>query len=123
VRSRLAEPAYISFARTAAATLLSAPTTPPSNSDTAKRIVFFDSTGFDEGDEICGSGSAELEDDGTIEIEQRRRCDPEGLSRMPSSTACSKKQVMLAGRTGHSRSCPTLRRPACSIANLDAMVE
>jgi hypothetical protein len=26
-------------------------------------------TGFVEGDEICGSGSAELEDDGTIEIE------------------------------------------------------
>lgn len=34
-----------------------------------QRIVFFNWTGFDEGDEICGSGSAELEDDGTIEIE------------------------------------------------------
>ena len=32
-------------------------------------IVFFNWTGFDEGDEICGSDSAELEDDGTIEIE------------------------------------------------------
>jgi hypothetical protein len=32
------------------------------------RTVFFDWTGFDEGDEICGSGSAELEDDGTAEI-------------------------------------------------------
>ena len=34
-----------------------------------RRIVFFNWTGFDEGDQICGSGSAELEDDGTIEIE------------------------------------------------------
>ncbi|MGB8364166.1 MAG: hypothetical protein ACLQUZ_13260 [Rhizomicrobium sp.] len=35
----------------------------------AKRIVFFTWTGFDEGGEISGSGSAELDDDGTIEIE------------------------------------------------------
>ena len=35
----------------------------------ARRIVSFNWMGFDEGDEICGSGSAELEDDGTIEIE------------------------------------------------------
>jgi len=34
-----------------------------------QRIVFFNWTGFAEGDEICGSGSAELEDDGAIEIE------------------------------------------------------
>ena len=34
-----------------------------------QRIVFFNWMGFDEGDEICGSGSAELSDDGTIEIE------------------------------------------------------
>jgi hypothetical protein len=32
-------------------------------------IVFFRWTGFDEGDEITGSGSAELQDDGTLEIE------------------------------------------------------
>ena len=35
----------------------------------AKSIVFFTWTGFDEGDEISGSGSAELDDDGAIEIE------------------------------------------------------
>ena len=34
-----------------------------------QRIVFFNWTGFDEGDQVCGSGSAELEDDGSIEIE------------------------------------------------------
>src|SRR5690348_6947323 len=32
-------------------------------------VVFFTWMGFDEGDEVTGSGSAELEDDGTIEIE------------------------------------------------------
>jgi hypothetical protein len=32
-------------------------------------VVFFTWMGFDEGDEVTGSGSAELQDDGTIEIE------------------------------------------------------
>jgi len=32
-------------------------------------IVFFRWSGFDEGDEISGHGSAELQDDGSIEIE------------------------------------------------------
>ena len=35
----------------------------------AKTIVFFRWQGFDEGDEISGDASAELQDDGTIEIE------------------------------------------------------
>ena len=35
----------------------------------AQTIVFFTWSGFDEGDEIFGSGSAELDDDGIIEIE------------------------------------------------------
>lgn len=35
----------------------------------ASRIVFFTWDGFDEGDAISGSGSAELDDDGAIEIE------------------------------------------------------
>jgi hypothetical protein len=34
-----------------------------------RHIVFFTWSGFDEGDEVRGSGSAELEDDGTVEIE------------------------------------------------------
>ena len=34
-----------------------------------QRIVFFNWTGFDEGDEIRGSGSAALENDAAIEIE------------------------------------------------------
>jgi hypothetical protein len=35
----------------------------------ARRIVFFSWAGFDEGDEMTGTGSAELGDDGTVEIE------------------------------------------------------
>ena len=34
-----------------------------------KRTVFFTWEGFDEMDETSGSGSAELDDDGTVEIE------------------------------------------------------
>ncbi|WP_197706433.1 hypothetical protein [Magnetospirillum sp. 15-1] len=35
----------------------------------ARTIVFFRWAGFDEGDEVNGSGSAELTDDGTLEIQ------------------------------------------------------
>lgn len=34
-----------------------------------RSIVFFTWTGFDEMDEVSGSGSAELLDDGTLEME------------------------------------------------------
>lgn len=34
-----------------------------------RTIVFFRWAGFDEGDEVTGSGSAELTDEGTLEIE------------------------------------------------------
>ena len=35
----------------------------------APRIVFFNWAGSDEGDQMSGSGSADLSDDGTLEIE------------------------------------------------------
>ena len=35
----------------------------------SRTIIFFRWNGFDEGDEVFGGGSAELQDDGTIEIE------------------------------------------------------
>jgi hypothetical protein len=35
----------------------------------SRTVVFFRWTGFDEGDEVSGEGSAELQDDGTLEIE------------------------------------------------------
>ena len=34
----------------------------------SRSMVFFTWAGFDEGDEITGTGSAELNDDGTLEI-------------------------------------------------------
>jgi hypothetical protein len=34
-----------------------------------RRVVFFRWSGFDEGDHIAGNGSAELQDDGSLEIE------------------------------------------------------
>ena len=35
----------------------------------SRSIVFFRWRGFDEGDDVSGEGSAELQDDGTVEIE------------------------------------------------------
>ncbi len=35
----------------------------------ARRIIFFTWAGFDEMDQVSGSGSAELDDDGTLSIE------------------------------------------------------
>lgn len=37
--------------------------------DYAQTVVFFSFTGSDEGDEVNGSGSADLDDNGTLEIE------------------------------------------------------
>jgi hypothetical protein len=34
-----------------------------------RRIIFFRWSGFDEGDQIAGDGSAKLQDDGSLEIE------------------------------------------------------
>lgn len=55
----------------AAENSLSVPSRPRWEREYAPRIVLFNWTGFDEGDEVSGSGSAELtEDDDTIlEIE------------------------------------------------------
>ena len=53
--------------------------------------VFFTWAGFDEGDEITGSGSADLNDDGTIEIAFAYHLGDEAVikaERMTSSTAC-----------------------------------
>jgi len=54
-------------------------------------MVFFTWAGFDEMDEVTGSGSAELLDDGSIEIEfAYNLCDQAILktNRDTSSTAC-----------------------------------
>ena len=59
--------------------------------NTAASMVFFTGAGFDEGDEITGSGSAELNDDGTIEVAFAYHLGDEAVlkaERMTSSTAC-----------------------------------
>jgi hypothetical protein len=65
----LVEPAYMTFAKNGRGEFAFGVVNATMELAYGQRIVFFNWTGFDEGDEICGSGSAELEDDGTIEIE------------------------------------------------------
>ncbi len=57
----------------------------------SRTLVFFTWEGFDEMDEVRGSGSAELQDDGTLEIEFAYQHGDEATlraKRVPSSTAC-----------------------------------
>ena len=57
----------------------------------APNMVFFTWAGFDEMDEVSGSGTAELLDDGSIEIEFDYHLGDEALLRAvraTSSTAC-----------------------------------
>jgi hypothetical protein len=56
-----------------------------------RTIVFFTWEGFDEMTEVRGTGSAELNDDGSIEIEFAYHLGDEAVlkaERMDSSTAC-----------------------------------
>ena len=56
-----------------------------------RSIVFFTWTGFDEMDEVSGSGSAELLDDGSLEIEFAYHLGDEAVlkaKRTTSSAAC-----------------------------------
>ena len=57
----------------------------------SRSMVFFTWAGFEEGDEFTGSGSAELNDDGTIEIEFAYHLGDEAVLKaepVSSSTAC-----------------------------------
>ena len=45
----------------------------------SRRIIFFTWQGFDEMDEVSGDGSAELDDDGCLEIEIRRHLGDEAI--------------------------------------------
>ena len=65
----LVEPAYMAFAKNGRGEFAFGVVNATMELGYGQRILFFSWTGFDEGYEICGSGSAELEDDGTIEIE------------------------------------------------------
>jgi hypothetical protein len=65
----LIEPAQITFDRNGRGEFAFGVVNATMELEYANRIVFFTWTGFDEGDEISGSGSAELDDDGAIEVE------------------------------------------------------
>jgi hypothetical protein len=57
----------------------------------SRSAVFFTWAGFDEMDEVAGSGSAELQDDGSLEIEFAYHLGDEAVLkavRASSSTAC-----------------------------------
>jgi hypothetical protein len=57
----------------------------------SRSTVYFTWAGFDEGDEITAAGSAELNDDGTIEIAFTYHLGDEAVLKaepMTSSTAC-----------------------------------
>ena len=65
----LVEPAYMTFNEDGRGEFAFGVVNATMELEYARRIVFFDWAGFDEGDEVTGSGSAELDDDGTVEIE------------------------------------------------------
>ncbi len=65
----LVEPAYIAFDRNGRGEFAFGAVNATMDLEYARRIVFFTWAGFDEDDEVSGSGSAELDDDDAIEVE------------------------------------------------------
>ena len=64
----LVEPAYLQIGSDGRAEFAFGALNGTAELEYGRSIVFFRWTGFDEGDEIAGNGSAEIEDDGTLEI-------------------------------------------------------
>jgi len=65
----MVEPAYLQIGRDGWAEFAFGCVTAGGEIEYSQTIVFFRWRGFDEGDEVSGDGSAELQDDGSIEIE------------------------------------------------------
>jgi hypothetical protein len=65
----LVKPAYLQIALAGWAAFAFRCVTAGGELEYSRTIVFFRWSGFDEGDEVSGNGSAKLQDDGTIEIE------------------------------------------------------
>jgi hypothetical protein len=65
----LVKPAYLQIGHARWAEFAFGCVTAGGGREYSRTIVFFRWSGFDEGDEVSGDGSAELQDDGTIEIE------------------------------------------------------
>ena len=65
----MAEPAYLQIGSNGSVEFAFGCVTASGELEYSRTIVFFRWSGFDEGDEVSGDGSAELQDNGTIEIE------------------------------------------------------
>ena len=87
----LVDPAFISIGRGGRGELAFGVVNASLDLSYSRTIVFFTFEGFDEGDEVNGSGSAELLDDGTLEIEISFHLGDDATLRAerdPSSTSC-----------------------------------
>ena len=65
----LVEPAYISFDKNGHGEIAFGAMQAGLDLEYARRLIFFTWAGFEEMDEVNGSGCAELNDDGTLSIE------------------------------------------------------
>ena len=65
----LVEPAYISFDKNGHGEIAFGAMQAGLDLEYARRLIFFTWAGFEEMDEVKGSGCAELNDDGTLSIE------------------------------------------------------
>ena len=65
----LVEPAYVTFGQDGRGEFAFGAINATMELEYARRFIFFSWAGFDEGDEMTGSGSADLAEDGILEIE------------------------------------------------------
>jgi hypothetical protein len=65
----LVEPAYVIFHKNGRGEIAFGALQAGLDLEYSRSLVFFTWAGFDEMDEVTGSGSAELNDDGTISVE------------------------------------------------------
>jgi hypothetical protein len=87
----LVDPAYIDIGGSGRGELVFGVVTASLDLSYSRTIVFFTFEGCDEDNEVTGSGSAELLDDGTLEIEISFHLGDDAVLRAergPSSTPC-----------------------------------
>lgn len=65
----LVEPAYVAFDEKGRGEFAFGVINATMDLEYSRSMIFFEWVGFDEGDEVSGSGSAELDDMGLLEIE------------------------------------------------------
>jgi len=65
----LVEPAYLEVGKSGRGEFAFGAVNATMELEYSRSIVFFRWSGFDEGDEVAGNGSAELQEDATVEIE------------------------------------------------------